>query len=66
MNYSELQKRYGGGFVAILEGEVVAHGKTFGEVLDEVKKKGILEDKNLTFDFITEEGAICVYAMSCL
>lgn len=66
MNYSELQKRYGGGFVAILEGEVVAHGKTFGEVLNEVKKKGVLEDENLTFDFITEEGAICVYAVSRL
>ena len=63
MNYSELQKKYGGGFVALLNGEVVAHGKTFGDVLDKVKKGGILEDENLTFDFIEEEGAVCVYRM---
>ncbi|MBU7025571.1 MAG: hypothetical protein HXS48_01420 [Theionarchaea archaeon] len=61
MNYSELQKKYGGGFVAFLNGEVVAHGKTFSDVLDEAKKKGILEDENLIFDFIEEEGAVCVY-----
>lgn len=66
MNYSELQKRYGGGFVAVLHGDVVAHGKTFGEVLDRVKEKGVLEDEDLTFDFIAEEGAICVYGMSPL
>jgi hypothetical protein len=40
---------------------IVAHGKTFGDVLDEVKRKGVLEDENLTFDFIEEEGAVCVY-----
>ena len=66
MNYSELQKKFGGGFVAFLHGEVVAHGKTFGDVLDEVKKRGVLEDENLTFDFIEEEGAICVYKMLSL
>jgi len=33
MNYSELQKKYGGGFVAFFNGEVVAHGKTFSDVL---------------------------------
>ena len=31
------------------------------DVLDETKKKGILEDENLIFDFIEEEGAVCVY-----
>ena len=61
MNYIELQKKYGGGFVAILHDEVVAHGKTFGDVLDEVKRKGVLEDENLIFDFIEEEGAVYVY-----
>jgi hypothetical protein len=55
------KKKYGGGFVAILHDEVVAHGKTFGDVLDEVKRKGVLEDENLIFDFIEEEGAVCVY-----
>jgi len=62
MNYSELQKKYGGGFVAFLDGEVVAHGKIFSDVLDNVKKRGVLENENLTFDFI-EEGAVCVYRM---
>lgn len=62
MNYSELQKKYGGGFVALLEGEVVAHGKTFSDVLEKVKKEGILENENLMFDFI-EEGTVCVYGM---
>lgn len=61
MNYIEFQKKYGGGFVAILHDEVVAHGKTFGDVLDEVKRREVLEDENLTFDFIEEEGAVCVY-----
>ena len=29
MNYSELQKKYSGGFVAFLDGKVVAHGGIF-------------------------------------
>ena len=61
MNYIELQKKYGGGFVAFLGGEVVAYGKTFGDVLEKVKKKGFLEKEDLMFDFIEEEGAVCVY-----
>lgn len=64
MNYTELQRKYGGGFVALLNSEVVAHGKMFSDVLDEVKRRGVLEDENLTFDFIEEEeGAVCVYGM---
>ncbi len=63
MKYTELQKKYGGGFVAFLNGEVVVHGKTFSEVLDKAEEKGILEDEDLMFDFIEEEGAICAYRM---
>ena len=64
MKYDELQKKYGGGFVAFLNGEVVVYGKTFSEVLDKAEEKGVLEDENLIFDFIEEEGAICVYTVS--
>jgi hypothetical protein len=64
MKYDELQKKYGGGFVAFLNGEVVVYGKTFSEVLDKAEEKGVLEDENLMFDFIEEESAICVYTVS--
>jgi hypothetical protein len=39
MKYAELQKKYGGGFVAFLNGEVVVYGKTFSGVLDKAERK---------------------------
>ena len=45
LDYSEMQRKYGGEFIAVLnEFKVVAHAKTFNEVVDKLKKSGNARD----------------------
>ena len=36
-NFSELQKTYGGQYIALLGNQIVAHGKTFSETHEAVE-----------------------------
>lgn len=45
LDYSEMQKKYGGEFIAVLnEFKVVAHAKTFNEVVAKLKRSGQYRD----------------------
>jgi hypothetical protein len=45
LDYSEMQRMYGGEFIAVLnEFKVVAHAKTFNEVVAKLKKSGQYRD----------------------
>lgn len=61
MDYTQLQKEYGGEYVALLKDKVVAHGKTFGEALAEIKSLNLLENEELSFRYIHPIDAVCVY-----
>lgn len=61
--YIQLQEEYGGKFIAIREGQVLATGNTHKELVENLKKNHI-ERKNLTFEFIEPKDAICIYNIS--
>jgi hypothetical protein len=51
LDYTELQERYGGQFVALRDGEVVAAAPTHGDVVRELDAKGIDVTK-VVFEFV--------------
>jgi len=51
MEYAELQERYGGQFVALRDGEVVAAAPTHGDLVRELDAKGIDVTK-VVFEFV--------------
>jgi len=61
MEYSQLQKEYGGEFIAILKNKIIAHGKTFKEIFEKVKEQNLLQNEELSFRFIQPREGICVY-----
>ena len=61
MEYAQLQKEYGGEFIAILKNKIIAHGKTFKDIFEKVKDKNQLENEELSFRFIQPKEGICVY-----
>jgi hypothetical protein len=63
MDYSHLQVQYGGQYIATLKGRIIAHGRTFKEVMDRVRSKGKLASPDLSFRFILPQGGICVYCL---
>jgi hypothetical protein len=63
MDYSRLQVQYGGQYIATLKGRIIAHGRTFKEVMDLVRSKGKPASPDLSFRFILPQGGICVYHM---
>jgi len=52
MEHANLQTRYGGQYIATLRGRIIAHGRTFKEVMDRVRSKGKLASPDLSFRFI--------------
>lgn len=59
-SYPDLQGKYGGQFVAFRDGEVVASGKTYRELLEAVRHAG-LDRAKLTFEHIEPADALRVY-----
>jgi len=57
---SELQEKYGGQFVALRDGQVVAAGKTYGELLATVQRAG-LDRASLTMEHIEPAHALRAY-----
>ncbi len=59
-SYPELQEKYGGQFVALREGKVVAAGKTYRELLEAVQHAG-LDRTELTFEHVEPADALRAY-----
>ncbi len=59
-SYAELQESYGGQFVALRDGEVLAAGKTYGELLAAVHRAG-LDRATLIFEHIEPADALRAY-----
>ena len=62
-SYLELQKKYGGEFVATRKARVLAHAKTFEELLKGLKKKGISYGPAIRIGRIHPTNAVCIYAL---
>jgi hypothetical protein len=66
MEYAQLQKEYGGEFIATLKNKIIAHGKTFKDTLEQVKRLNQLQNEDLSFRFIQPKEGICVYYLRTL
>ena len=58
--YTQLQQKYGGKYIARMENEVVAWGKTFKTLVAKLRKKNVDEGK-IVFEYIEPKGVVCVY-----
>ncbi len=45
MHFKELEEKYPGNYLAILNNEVIAFGSTGKEVIEQVKRKGFKEEE---------------------
>lgn len=63
LSYIQLQERYGGKFIAKSNGEVIAVGTTYRDLINTITNKHLNRAK-LTFAYIHPRGAICVYRIS--
>jgi hypothetical protein len=53
MDFNELQRNYGGKFVATVDGgTVLASGKTFNEVMSKIQRMSIVNKSGLAIKFI--------------
>ena len=59
-SYAELQEKYGGQFVALRGGQVVAAAKTYRELLEAVQHAGV-DRTELTFEHIEPADALRAY-----
>lgn len=58
-DYIDLQKQYGGQYVAIYKGLVVAHAKAFDNVCKSIEDK--IGDENLLIGYVEHYDAACIY-----
>jgi len=59
--YSQLQKKYGGRFIARQGSRVLAWAPTVKSLLRTLNAKGIAYTDKITIGFVDPRGAICVY-----
>ena len=59
-NFREIRKKYGGAFVAILGGKIIASAVSFQEIMETLKdnKINLLE---VIIQFVPKEGEIILY-----
>lgn len=62
--YIQLQEKYGGKFVATVNGKVVVSAKTMKNLFQKMKKDEITYDEKVVIGHILPKGAICVYRIS--
>lgn len=58
-SYTQLQKKYGGKFVAIYKGKIIASAENSKKLFEKVKDK--LGNKGLLIRHIDPKEAVCVY-----
>ncbi len=56
-NFSELQKRYGGNFIAVYQERIVAHAPTFGEVSEALRRMGLSDRTGVRYQFVQPRRA---------
>ena len=61
-SYYQLQKKFGGKFIAKLNNRVIASSKTSKVLWDKVKK--YIGNPHLVIEYIEPKGAICIYGIS--
>ena len=52
LDFNELQRKYGGLFIALTDDTVIASGLTYNAVMEQIKKKGWLSKPNISIRFI--------------
>ena len=60
VNYSQLQQRYGGRYVARRGGEVVASAETYDELDDQLEQAAV-DWATLVIEYIEPPDRVCVY-----
>jgi hypothetical protein len=60
IDYASLQETYGGKFVAIREGEIVASAETHGELVRILGEKN-LDNEEVVFEYVKPKGRACAY-----
>lgn len=64
VSYIQLQKRYGGKFIARLNSHVIASAKTSRDLFTKITAS--LGNKRLVIEYIEPKGVICTYGISSL
>ena len=59
-DYIHLQDSYGGKFVALRDDRVIASADTHGELVRELKEKG-LPAEEVVFEYVRPKGMVCAY-----
>lgn len=62
ISYAKLQKDYAGQYVGRKNNHVVAHAKTYSELVRKLVKKHI-DRKTLTIGFVPPKSTLCIYAI---
>ena len=62
ISYVKLQEKYGGQFVALYKGKVIAKSKTLKGLVTKITPK--LGDPHLVIQRIERKDAVCVYRIS--
>lgn len=61
--YIQLQKRYGGQFIARQNGSVLVHANTYTKLLREIEKQRV-DRRKLLVEYVEPRDSICVYLKS--
>lgn len=61
MSYLQLQKKYGGKFIAKVDKEVIASAKTSKSLWNKVRDK--IGTPEMFIEYIEPKGAICIYGI---
>ena len=62
ISYAKLQEKYGGQFVALYKGRVIAKSRTSKRLFERIAAK--LGDPHLLIQHIDPKDAVCVYRIS--
>lgn len=61
-SYTQLQEKFGGKFIARMDGHVIASAKTSKALWNKVRKH--IGNPRLTIGYVAPKGAVCIYGFS--
>lgn len=61
ISYAKLQKSYAGEYIARKDGQILAHAKTYSQLVKELVQKHI-DRTSLTIGFVPPKSTVCIYA----